>query len=129
VSLKAVSRAPLATLLPYKRRMGWRFDWVSSHGSDFNADFHVSPPEGADAHTIDAGFATVHAHHGEAHGLSVFQRDADGTVFHTYQTFGRGCDPLIGAHAFLDLTPKGRNEEGTMSWMRRHDEYDTATTA
>jgi predicted dithiol-disulfide oxidoreductase (DUF899 family) len=122
VSLVAVSRAPLAEFLPYKRRMGWRFPWVSSHGSTFNADFFVSA-RGDETGERDVGFTRVHLGGGEGHGISVFALGPDGTVYHTYSTYGRGCDPLIGAHAFLDLTPLGRNEKGVMDWVRRHDEY------
>jgi predicted dithiol-disulfide oxidoreductase (DUF899 family) len=125
VTLIAVSRAPLAEFLPYKRRMNWRFDWVSSHGSDFNYDFHVSVSEAEKA----AGkryynYETVESSGGELFGLSVFYRDKDGAIYHTYSTYARGGDILIGAHAFLDLTPKGRNETTTMDWVRRHDEYE-----
>jgi predicted dithiol-disulfide oxidoreductase (DUF899 family) len=122
VSLVAVSRAPLAEFLPYKRRMGWHFPWVSSHGSTFNADFFVSA-RGDETGERDAGFTRVHLGSGEGHGISVFARATDGAVFHTYSTYGRGCDPLIDAHALLDLTPLGRNERGVMDWVRRHDEY------
>lgn len=126
VTLIAVSLAPLAELLPYKRRMGWRFEWVSSHGSDFNYDFHVSVSEAERA----AGkryynYEHVDSSDGEAPGLSVFYQD-DGGIYHTYSTYARGGDVLIGAHNYLDLTPKGRNEDGIMDWMRRHDEYETA---
>lgn len=127
VTLLAVSRAPLAEILPYKRRMGWAFDWVSSHGSDFNADFQVSPSEAEQA----AGrrtynYETLDRVGDEEPGLSVFCKDDDGTVYHTYSTYARGGDILIGAHNFLDLTPKGRNETTTMDWVRRHDEYEVS---
>lgn len=123
VTLVAVSRAPLSEILPYKRRMGWRFPWVSSHATGFNRDFHVSSDH-PEATGVDAGFARVHIGAGEGHGLSVFRRGAGDTVYHTYSTYGRGVDPLIGAHAILDLTPKGRDERGTMDRVRRHDEYE-----
>lgn len=106
VSLVAVSRAPLAELLPFKRRMGWRFAWVSSAGSDFNYDFGATDEKDQ-----------------EQHGLSVFARDEDGGIFHTYSTQGRGVDLLIGAHNILDMTPKGRNEQAVMDWVRHHDRY------
>jgi predicted dithiol-disulfide oxidoreductase (DUF899 family) len=107
VSLVAVSRAPLAELLPFKRRMGWQFTWLSSAGSDFNHDFEVTDADG-----------------NEHHGLSVFARDAAGQVFHTYSTYARGCDIVLGAHNLLDMTPKGRNERSVMDWVRLHDRYD-----
>jgi predicted dithiol-disulfide oxidoreductase (DUF899 family) len=106
VSLVAVSRAPLAEFLPFKRRMGWRFAWVSSAGSDFNYDFGATDEKDQ-----------------EQHGLSVFARGEDGRIFHTYSTQGRGVDLLIGAHNILDMTPKGRNEQGVMDWVRHHDRY------
>lgn len=125
VTLVAVSQAPLAELLPYKRRMGWHFDWLSSYGTSFNFDFHVSAEKDHVSRT-DAGFTSVHISAGEGHGISVFRRDAEDAIFHTYSTYGRGVDPLMGAHAFLDLTPKGRNENGVMDWVRRHDEYQAS---
>ena len=127
VTLIAVSRARLGEFLPYKQRMGWRFEWVSSHDSDFNYDFHVSVSEEEQA----AGkryynYEMVDGAGGEAPGLSVFRRDPDGTVYHTYSAYGRGGDILLGAHNFLDMTPKGRNEATIMDWVRRHDEYEPA---
>ena len=106
VSLVAVSRAPLAKFLPFKRRMGWRFAWVSSAGADFNHDFGATDEKDQ-----------------EQHGISVFARDEEGQFFHTYSTQGRGVDLLIGAHNILDLTPKGRNEKSVMDWVRHHDRY------
>jgi predicted dithiol-disulfide oxidoreductase (DUF899 family) len=131
VSLVAVSRAPLAEFLPFKQRMGWRFPWYSSHGSDFNFDYDVSWTE----ESLAAGPAYYNYEEipakkpGEGHGLSVFIKDADGTIYHTYSSYARGGDILIGAHNFLDLTPKGRNEQGTMSWVKLHDEYEGAEKA
>ncbi len=107
VSLVAVSRAPLGEFLPFQRRMGWQFPWLSSAGSDFNRDFEATDADG-----------------NEHHALSVFARDAAGRVFHTYSTYARGCDILIGTHNLLDMTPKGRNERGVMDWVRLHDRYD-----
>ncbi len=125
VSLVAVSRAPLAEFLPYKRRMNWHFEWVSSHGSDFNCDFHVSVTEAEKASGKRYyNYEITDSSGNDAHGLSVFHRDADGAIYHTYSTYARGGDVLIGAHAFLDLTPKGRNEKSTMDWVRRHDDYE-----
>jgi predicted dithiol-disulfide oxidoreductase (DUF899 family) len=125
VSLVVVSRAPWRELEPFKRRMGWRFKWVSSHGSDFNYDYHVSSTEDE----IAAGryyynYETVAGAGGEMPGISVFYKDESGEVFHTYSAYARGGDILIGAHNYLDLTPKGRNEASTMDWVRHHDRYD-----
>jgi predicted dithiol-disulfide oxidoreductase (DUF899 family) len=127
VTLVAVSRAPLAEFLPYKRRMNWGFDWVSSHGSDFNYDFHVSVSEAEKASGRRTyNYEETESSGGDAPGLSVFCRDDDGAIFHTYSTYARGGDILIGAHNFLDMTPKGRNETSIMNWVRRHDEYEVA---
>lgn len=127
VTLVAVSRAPLAEILPYKRRMNWSFDWVSSHGSDFNYDFNVSVSEAEKASGKRTyNYEVTDSSGGDAPGLSVFFRDDDGAIFHTYSTYARGGDILIGAHNFLDMTPKGRNETSIMNWVRRHDEYEVA---
>jgi predicted dithiol-disulfide oxidoreductase (DUF899 family) len=127
VTLVAVSRAPLAEFLPYKRRMNWGFYWVSSHGSDFNYDFHVSVSEAEKASGKRYyNYEETGSSGGDAPGLSVFYRDEEGAVYHTYSTYARGGDILIGAHNFLDMTPKGRNETTIMNWVRRHDEYEGA---
>lgn len=133
VTLVAVSRAPLAEIEAYRRRMGWRFPWVSSHGSDFNYDYHVSfTPEQIASGRIFYNFAEIDASQGlsDLHGLSSFQRDEGGSVFHTYSSYARGAEELIGALMILDRAPKGRNEKTTMDFVRRHDEYeDKAPTA
>jgi predicted dithiol-disulfide oxidoreductase (DUF899 family) len=126
VSYVRVSRAPLAKLLAYKKRMGWTAEWVSSWESDFNYDYHVSFTRQELAsgevyynyHMTKDGFD-------ELPGLSVFARDDAGTVFHTYSSYARGNEEVIGAFIYLDITPKGRNEKEIMDWVRRHDEYDT----
>ncbi|MCT7373727.1 DUF899 domain-containing protein [Chelativorans salis] len=128
VTFSAVSRAPLEKINAYKRRMGWSFPWVSSHGSDFNFDYQVShtPEEIAegkacynyDIRPIDGS---------EWPGISVFCQNERGEVFHTYSTYERGVDMVNGAYQFLDLVPKGRDEDGfkfSMEWLRRHDQYD-----
>ena len=125
----AVSRAPLPELEAYKRRMGWDFAWVSSYGSDFNYDYHVS----ATPEQIAAGEAIYNYEISkdpceEMHGFSVFYKDSAGDVFHTYSCFARGGEELLGAFMFLDLTPKGRNEKTVMDWVRRHDEYEDRKT-
>jgi predicted dithiol-disulfide oxidoreductase (DUF899 family) len=125
VSLVVVSRAPWREFGPFKRRMGWQFKWVSSHGGDFNYDYHVSSTEdeiAADRYHYN--YETVAGAGGEMPGISVFYKDESGEVFHTYSAYARGGDILIGAHNYLDLTPKGRNEASTMDWVRHHDRYD-----
>ena len=136
----AVSRAPLPELEQYRRRMGWTFPWYSSHGSDFNYDFHV---------TLDGGVAPVEYNYkdeaelvtldpawrgwsGEEHGVSAFLRQGD-RIFHTYSAYARGTESVVGTYHWLDLTARGRQEDWEleprrgddpmMSWLRRHDEY------
>lgn len=126
VTLVVVSRAPLAEFAPYKKRLGWRFKWVSSYGSDFNFDYHVSfTPEEEKKNKVNYNYATEEFMSDELPGLSVFYKDESGDVFHTYSTYARGLDTLVGAYNFLDLVPKGRDEDpdSTMSWVRRHDQY------
>ncbi len=126
VTLIAVSRAPLKELSHFKKRMGWRFPWVSSGGSDFNYDFHASSsPESLASGKILYNFAEVDRTDAgeEHHGISVFYRNPRGDIFHTYSCYARGVDHLCGTHNLLDLTPKGRNEHGTMDWVRLHDLY------
>lgn len=128
VKIVAVSRAPIAKLSAYKQRMGWRFEWVSSFGSDFNYDFHVSFTKDQIAEgRIDYNFGTITTDERyiteELPGVSVFYKDENGDVFHTYSTYARGLDALIGAAHYLDLTPKGRQEADYPNWPRRHDEY------
>jgi predicted dithiol-disulfide oxidoreductase (DUF899 family) len=125
VSLVAVSRAPFTEFQAFRKRMGWAFDWVSSAGSDFNYDFHVSPsPAEQAAGRYEYNYEEHDGEGGEMPGFSVFHRDAEGTIFHTYSSYARGGDLLIGAYNFLDLTPKGRNEDEIMDWMRHHDRYE-----
>jgi predicted dithiol-disulfide oxidoreductase (DUF899 family) len=126
VTFAAISHAPLAEIAPFKERMGWAFNWVSSDGGDFNRDFHVSftPGELAKGEVYYTDGMTEFPVE-EAPGLSVFARARNGDVYHTYSTYGRGLDQLIGTYNLLDLVPKGRDEdpEGTMSWVRYHDSY------
>jgi predicted dithiol-disulfide oxidoreductase (DUF899 family) len=125
VNLIAVSLAPLAKIEAVRKRMGWRFPWVSSAGSSFNADFGVTFTEG-DAGKPLYNFATQAARPGESPGLSVFVKDPDGAVFHTYSTYARGLDPLNATYQLLDLTPKGRDEAGLpwpMAWLQLKDAY------
>ena len=126
VTLVAVSRAPLADITSYKKRMGWRFKWVSSHGSDFNYDYRVSFTEAQEKkNEIYYNYTTKEFQMEELPGLSVFYQDETGDVFHTYSTYARGLDLLVGAYNFLDLVPKGRDEnpDSTMDWVKRHDKY------
>jgi predicted dithiol-disulfide oxidoreductase (DUF899 family) len=127
VTLTAVSRAPLAKINAYKQRMGWSFPWVSSHGSDFNFDYHVSftPEQIAEGKAYyNYGIRPIDV--SDEQGISVFCRNERGDVFHTYSCHGRGIDMVNGAYQFLDLVPKGRDEdhfEFSMDWVRRHDQY------
>jgi predicted dithiol-disulfide oxidoreductase (DUF899 family) len=129
VSLVVVSRAPLSEIMPFKQRMGWQFEWVSSQPSDFNFDFGVSFSDAQiAAGTATYNFAPMTGRSHELPGVSVFCRDEAGNIFHTFQLRARGGDPLIGAYHYLDLTPKGRNENGRRNlsdWVRLHDEYAT----
>jgi predicted dithiol-disulfide oxidoreductase (DUF899 family) len=129
VTLLAVSRAPLPKIEAYKKRMGWRFKWVSSFGSDFNFDYRVSFSEEEIAKgKICYNYEMTRAESEEQPGISVFYKDERGDIFHTYSSYGRGGDLLIGAYNYLDLSPFGRQEkkgEG-MDWVRRHDKYDDA---
>ena len=128
LSFAAVSRAPINLILEVKRRMGWTFNWVSSGGSDFNYDFGVSfKTEDIAAGRAFYNYGTPIKNSEDMHGTSIFAKDADGNVFHTYSTYWRGGELQIGAFNWLDLTPKGRNENGTMSWVRKHDEYPGAS--
>jgi predicted dithiol-disulfide oxidoreductase (DUF899 family) len=128
VAFVVVSKALPDQLEAYKERLGWSFKWVSSHDNEFNRDYHVSfTPE-----ELEKGEAYYNYKKGtqfpstEGPGLSVFYKDENGNVFHTYSTYARGLDHLIGTYQFLDLVPKGRDEDDldfSMAWIRRHDEY------
>jgi len=128
VSLVVVSRAPLAEIQAYKKRMGWKFKWVSSYGSDFNRDFHVSfTPEEKARGKVEYNYTMTEFPSEEAPGLSAFARNERGEIFHTYSSYARGLDILVGTYNFLDMAPKGRDEGAlpwSMSWVRRHDEYE-----
>jgi predicted dithiol-disulfide oxidoreductase (DUF899 family) len=126
VTLVVISRAPLVEIEPFKKRMGWRFKWVSSHGNDFNFDYHVSATKDEIAkNKMYYNYETAELMSDEMPGLSVFYKDENGVVFHTYSTYARGLDSLVGAYNFLDLVPKGRDDDpdSTMSWVRHHDRY------
>ena len=109
--------------------MGWRFPWVSSFGSDFNFDFHVSFKDDEVGKNAEYNYERQEIDSDEMPGASVFFKDETGTVFHTYSAYARGLDILLGAYNFLDLTPKGRDEDElpwTMAWVRHHDKYESA---
>ncbi len=128
ITMLAVSRAPLDKLTTYTRRMGWTFKWVSSFGSDFNRDFHVSfTPDEMQKAAMIYNFHVQKFPSDEAPGISVFRKDTDGSVFHTYSCYARGLDMMNTAYHYMDLAPKGRDEDGlphTQAWVRRHDRYD-----
>ena len=127
VRLAVVSRAPLAEIEKFKKRMGWRFHWVSSYGSDFNYDYQVSlKKEESEKGPVYYNYIMQQFPSEERPGTSVFYKDAAGNIFHTYSSYGRGLDIFIGAYNWLDIAPKGRDEEGlkhTMAWVRHHDRY------
>jgi predicted dithiol-disulfide oxidoreductase (DUF899 family) len=131
VTYVAVSRAPIAKIDAFRKRMGWKFRWVSSLGSDFNYDYYVSfTPEQRAQHKLFYNFTTIDSEMDELPGLSVFYKDEAGDIYHTYSSYGRGGEPLIGTYTYLDLTPKGRNEtRGMMEWLHHHDRYDDAQVA
>lgn len=132
VTFVAVSRAPLDRIEAYRRRMGWKFPWVSSFGSDFNFDYHVSfTPDELAGETIDYNFTDTPRDqgHDELPGLSAFYRNGAGEVFHTYSTYSRGSEEVIGTLMILDKAPLGRNEDETMNFVKRHDEYETKPEA
>lgn len=128
VTLVAVSRAPLSQIEAFKKRMGWRFKWVSSFGSDFNYDYHVSfTKEEMAKGKVYYNYDLREFGSEEAPGTSVFYKDGTGAIFHTYSSYARGLDMLVGAYNYLDLVPKGRDEAElpwTMAWVRHHDRYD-----
>lgn len=132
VSVVAISRAPQAEFLPFKQRMGWKFEWVSSYASDFNFDMQVSFTERqiAEGDTL-YNFERQPLTAKDLPGISVFFKDEAGTVFLTFVSRARGGETLIGAYHYLDMTPKGRNENGPynglMDWVRLHDEYEKST--
>ena len=130
VTFTAISRAPLPQIEAYKSRMGWKFPWASAFGSDFNYDYHVSfTPDQIATGKLPYNFAEMpvspDSKSTEMFGLSSFYKDEEGNIFHTYSTYHRGCEELIGTLMILDRAPKGRNEKKTMDFLRRHDEYDT----
>jgi predicted dithiol-disulfide oxidoreductase (DUF899 family) len=126
VSLVVVARAPWPNIKAFKARMGWRFKWLSSAGSDFNFDFNVSFSEADKARGKGIyNYDTVDTMFDEMPGMSAFAREGD-AVYHTYSAYARGADILLGTYNWLDLAPKGRNETIGMEWVRHHDRYGVA---
>ena len=127
VSMVTIARAPLEQIEAYRQRMAWDIKWVSSNNTDFNYDFDVSfTPDEMEAGEISYNYRQGPAFSSEAPGVSVFYKDDEGAIYHTYSTFSRGLDILNGAYNLLDLVPEGRNEESLaygMEWLRRHDQY------
>ena len=126
-----VSRAPLAEIERFRRRMGWDFTWASAHDSDFNLDFAVSfPPASRVDGEVFYNYGMTAFPQEEAPGISFFYKDDAGAVFHTYSTFGRGVEAMMGTtYELLDMAPKGRDEDAlayTMEWVRHHDRYESA---
>ena len=125
-----VSRAPLAEIERFRQRMGWQFTWASSHGGDFNLDFHVSfPPESRVDGEVDYNYRMTAFPQEEAPGISFFYKDDAGEVFHTYSTFGRGVEAMMMTYDMLDMAPLGRGEDQDaygMEWVRHHDRYESA---
>ncbi len=135
VTLVAVSRAPLAEIERFRRRMGWQFKWVSAAATTFNQDFHVSftaEERAANDGKVNYNFGMVAFPQEEAPGISVFVKDDAGDVYLAYSSFGRGVEVMMGAYHLLDLTPLGRAEDGMaygMEWVRHHDRYETQPPA
>ncbi|MGB3386659.1 MAG: DUF899 family protein, partial [Pseudaminobacter sp.] len=123
----SVSRAPLAKIEAYKKRMGWKFPWVSSFGSDFNYDFNVSfHKEDIKAGRAICNYEPLDYEMDELHGTTAFYKDGEGNIFRTFSRYARGDEDTMSTYMILDIMPKGRNEDGTMDWVKRHDEYEEA---
>lgn len=125
VTMIAVSRAPLDKLQAYRKRMGWTFNWVSSGGSDFNFDYQVSfTPEEMAAKSAEYNFTRQDPDVSEREGISIFYKDTNGAIYRTYSSYARGIDLMCTDYNYLDLVPKGRDEDGRGPfWVKRHDEY------
>ena len=128
VSFVAISRAPLAKIEAFKKRMGWNFNWVSSFHSDFNYDYQASfRPQDIASGAVFFNYRKENMDMTDREGVSVFYKDQSGAIFHTYSCYARGIDMVNGAYQFLDLVPKGRDEEAlefTQAWVRYHDRYE-----
>jgi len=125
VTFVAISRAPLAKIELFRKRMGWSFKWLSSFQSDFNYDYQASfTPEATRSGNVFYNYATQKMNMADREGVSVFYKDAGGSVFHTYSAYARGIDMLNTAYHYVDLVPKGRDEgDSPQSWVRYHDSY------
>lgn len=132
-TLVMVSRAPIAKIEDFRKRMGWRCRWVSSYRNTFNRDYHVSfTKDEREKGEVYYNFDVTRFESDEKQGVSVFFKDAAGSIFHTYSTYARGVEPLFGTYDLLDMTPKGRDEDQlsfTMAWIRHHDRYPDTQTA
>lgn len=127
VSMIAVSRATVAKIAAFQKRMGWTFQWVSSGDGPFNFDYRVSFTEAEmKKGEVLYNYSMQQPHHSEREGVSVFYRDESGAIFHTYSAYARGIDLLNTAYNYLDIVPKGRDEEHGQSWVKLHDEYEDA---
>ena len=128
VSFVAISRAPLAKLEAFRKRMGWSFKWVSSGQNDFNYDYQASfTPQEVESGAAFFNYSKSDVGVTDREGVSVFYKDPSGAVFHTYSSYARGIDMLNTAYHYLDLVPKGRDEDGlefTQAWVRYHDKYE-----
>jgi predicted dithiol-disulfide oxidoreductase (DUF899 family) len=127
VTFAVVSQAPMPRIAAFQKRMGWRFHWVSAFATDFQRDYGVHFTKEEISGEVNYNYQKTNFPAEEAPGLSVFYRDATGQIFHTYSAYARGLDALIGTYQFLDLVPKGRDEDGlafSMSWVRHHDKYE-----
>jgi predicted dithiol-disulfide oxidoreductase (DUF899 family) len=126
VTFAVVSRAPMPRIRAFQGRMGWGFHWVSAYGTDFNRDYGVHFTQEELAGEVNYNYGKTRFGSEEAPGLSVFCKDGSGEIFHTYSAYARGLDMLVGTYQFLDMAPKGRDEDGlafTMAWVRHHDKY------
>ena len=129
ITFVAISRAPIEQIERFRKRMGWQFKWVSANGNDFNYDFHVSfTPQQRAKGEVYYNFGMTAFPQEEAPGISLFYKNEAGEVFHTYSTFGRGVEAMMGTYSMLDLAPKGRDEKPGqgMAWVRHHDRYEPA---
>jgi predicted dithiol-disulfide oxidoreductase (DUF899 family) len=133
VSFAAISRAPYSKIAPFKKRMGWGFNWVSSNGNDFNRDYGVAfTKEELAKGEVDYNFGMNKFPSEEAPGISVFYKDENGDIFHTYSAYARGTENVVNTYNYLDLVPKGRDEDGLyfpMAWVRHHDRYEDGRLA
>jgi predicted dithiol-disulfide oxidoreductase (DUF899 family) len=133
IAFVAISRAPLAMIERFRQRMEWQFNWVSSNDTDFNYDYGVSfLPEQQATGKVHYNYCDQHFPQAEAPGISVFYKDDDASIFHTYSTYSRGVEVMMGAYSLMDLTPIGRNERDVpnkMEWVRHHDRYDASGTS